>query len=118
MRGPSERPMWEAKVRGLPWPPTSASHGLPLWTPRWEAHLSESPVKGQVGRPSERPKREAKVRGHGRPWEAKVGGRSGRSKWEVVGGRGRSWEAEVGGQSGRPWESEVGGRMSLKWEAM
>ena len=59
-----------------------------------------------MGGPSERPKHEAKVRGHVRMWEAKVGCRSGRPKWEVV-----------GGQSGRPWESEVGGRVSPKWEA-
>ena len=56
MRGPSERPKWEAKVRG------------PSGRPRWEA------MRGQSGRPWE-----SKVGGRsesrsGRPWESEVGG--------------------------------------------
>ena len=43
------------------------------------------PWEAKVGGPSERPKHEAKVRGHVRPWEAEVGGR-GRLKWEAMGG--------------------------------
>ena len=69
-----------------------------------------------------RPKWEAMGVQGGRPWEAKVGGQSGRPKWEAeVGGRsGRlRWEAKVGGQGGRQrWEAKVGGRARPKWEAV
>ena len=54
MRGPSERPKWEAKIRGRcvrPWESEVGGHV----SPRWEA------TRVLNGRP-----REAKVGGHGR----------------------------------------------------
>ena len=52
--------------------------------------LSESELGGHVG---------GCVGGRARPCKAKLGGRSGRLKWE----------AKLGGRSGRPWETKVGG---------
>ena len=109
MRGPSERPKWEAKIRGRcgrPWVSEVGGHGRL----RWEA------VGGRSGRPWE-----SKVGGRVSPrWDAEVGGR-GRPRWEAVGRLWEAMEAEFGLSAWlrtdhmtkcgrpRPWEA-VGGR--------
>ena len=88
MRGPSERPKWEAKVRG---------------------HMGGH-VRGHVGPgQSERPCKMGGVRDRGSPrWEA-VRVRGGRPCEANVGGHGSPrWEA-VRGRIGRPCKAEVGG---------
>ena len=91
MGGRSERPMWEATVRGRSGRLRESEVGGHA-RQQWEA------VRGQGGRP--------------------VRGRSGRLCESEVGGHARpKWEAEVRGRSGRPWEAKVGGRVSPRWEA-
>ena len=53
-------------------------------------------------------------------WESELGGHVGGCVGGHVGGRARLCEAKLGGRSGRPkWEAKVGGQSGRpKWEAM
>ena len=82
MGGRSERPKWEAEVRGRSGRPCEA-------------------VRGRSGRP----KWEAEVGGRARPWEAEVGGRGRPNLGSLIGSdrsHDKMWEAEAVGGRGRP----------------